>query len=462
MLSLTLTFLLGRVLLSRVVVPALMAGVLCISPIPTAYGQESRQQRDTSKQKQRQNRKNQQSSARDQQELGANKAGQNNATLMDEHAEDESPELGVIVGSCPGEGVCVLDTVWASPADEAGIVHGDYIMSIGDTTVSNPKELMDAIKQLKSGEKVKIKFWRQGETKESDVTLASKSDRMPEGQNAWLGVMLMPAEEGGVRIEQVVRNSPAEQAGLKRGDMIIKQGDREVKDVQSFVECVEDKGPDSQMQLTVKRDGREEQIDVTLGHEDDAPMQFMRESMRMPMDDMSIGGGNFQDSTGMIDQTLDNMRRRLRSLENELRELRGEGGQRGSTQRGDRQRDDDQVNDSQSDDFSFAPATSSDNGIMLVVDADDRWGNRGWNNRRWNDRGWNNNRGWNDSRWNDGRDWGNRYRSGYRSPLYRSPRYGNSYYRYGGAPYYRGGGSGFGRSWGRSGIQLGNFGVYWY
>ncbi len=54
----------------------------------------------------------------------------NSTSSSDEYDPGESPQLGVIIGSCPGAAVCVLDTVWGSPADEAGNVHGEATMTV--------------------------------------------------------------------------------------------------------------------------------------------------------------------------------------------------------------------------------------------------------------------------------------------------------------------------------------------
>ena len=59
------------------------------------------------------------------QKTNENQTATNSSNSSDEHDADESPQLGVIIGSCPGQGVCVLDTVWGSPADEAGMLHSN-------------------------------------------------------------------------------------------------------------------------------------------------------------------------------------------------------------------------------------------------------------------------------------------------------------------------------------------------
>ena len=402
-----------------------------------AWSQQSQQQTDASK-----------SSAGDQ--AGAKSTGGNASHSQQqhsEHAEQESPALGVVVGSCPGKGVCVEDTVYGSPADEAGIRQGDYILSVDGQQFSSPQQLTDAVKKMKAGKQVSVKFWREGEEMSEQLTLASQAEQPPESHKAWLGVMLAPADEEGVAIVQVISDSPASEAGLQEGDTITKQSGKKVSDIQSLMESVEDSGPGSELQLTIKRNGKEQQIPVKLGHVHQAPMRFLRHIhiLTYPNDSQSASGqsgsGGESNST---DEMLDEMRRQIRELQQQISELKGQqGGQ--------------QARGADSDDLSMKVPTKGSNGTMLVVQ---RGGHQGTHNRGYSNRGnnWNRNQSWNNYSNND---WRNRYQSQYRSPLYRSPQYGNSYYRYGGQPYYGNFGRGYGSGYSRPGIQLGNFGVYW-
>ncbi len=47
-------------------------------------------------------------------------------------SDDDSPSLGVLVGPCPGRGVCVIATMQGSPAERNGIQADDYILAIGE------------------------------------------------------------------------------------------------------------------------------------------------------------------------------------------------------------------------------------------------------------------------------------------------------------------------------------------
>lgn len=360
---------------------------------------------------------------------GANAQQQQTA---DPHAVDESPALGVVVGSCPGDAVCVLDTVWGSPADEAGLRQGDYILSVNNKRVTSPSELNQMMEQLGEDQELTLVVWRNGKQAETKLRAATKGEAEPPSHRAWLGVMLRPASEKGVEVQQVVRNSPASDAGLRSGDRIVKIGDRDITDAKSFVECVEDKGPDDEIELTMMRGDDEQQLSVTLGSLDEAPMQFLRQA-RQPMDSQRspTPADDSSQADDVLEETLDELREQIRELRQEVQELTGG-----------------QQQTKKDNDLSHLPITSEDDETLVVQ--------RGIDSRNWN-RG----RG---RRWsNNYYDWNSRYRSNFRTPLNRSPRYGNSYYRYGGQPLYRNyGNRGYRYGMGRPGMQFGNLGVYWY
>jgi serine protease Do len=93
----------------------------------------------------------------------------------------------------------------------------------------------------------------------------------------WLGVMIQPVtpdiaqqfnlsgEPRGSLIGDVTAGSPAERAGLKRGDIILGLNGTEIKDRDELRLRIASMAPGSTANLRVFRDGREQQIAVTLG-----------------------------------------------------------------------------------------------------------------------------------------------------------------------------------------------------
>jgi serine protease Do len=69
----------------------------------------------------------------------------------------------------------------------------------------------------------------------------------------------------GVAVEKVMEKSPAESAGIRTGDVIVKFNGDEVTSVRKLTRLIGEVDPDHQATLTVLRDGREQNITVTVG-----------------------------------------------------------------------------------------------------------------------------------------------------------------------------------------------------
>src|SRR3989442_9105370 len=72
-------------------------------------------------------------------------------------------------------------------------------------------------------------------------------------------------EARGVLVGDVSPDGPAPAAGIRRGDVITAVDDKPVDDVGHFRNLVADTPPGTRVRLTVKRDGREEPIEVAVG-----------------------------------------------------------------------------------------------------------------------------------------------------------------------------------------------------
>ena len=73
------------------------------------------------------------------------------------------------------------------------------------------------------------------------------------------------ANDGGVLVTEVVEDSPAENAGLKAGDVILSVEGEQVEDSRDLVEVIRSHNPDSIVELKVIRKNRPRKMKVTLG-----------------------------------------------------------------------------------------------------------------------------------------------------------------------------------------------------
>jgi serine protease Do len=93
----------------------------------------------------------------------------------------------------------------------------------------------------------------------------------------WLGVQIQPVTEDiaaslgvpgtdGAIVADAQPESPAAKAGIVAGDIITKVNNAPVKDPKELSATISRMDPDQKVNVTVVRDGREQQIEVTLGN----------------------------------------------------------------------------------------------------------------------------------------------------------------------------------------------------
>jgi len=196
-------------------------------------------------------------------------------------------QVGALVSSVDADG----------PAEKAGIARGDIILEVGGTPVNSYADLQKAIASKKPGDTVAVKI-RHGDLQSTvSVTLAENKGKAYLGVSISLGgrdlsqrqldrgsrgaVPLLPAPRQlpllagpGAVITKVVAGSPAEKAGLKKGDLIPSVDGTAVDAANSLSSLIASHKVGDTVTLSV-RTGRQEPRDVkvTLGkHPDkDAP-----------------------------------------------------------------------------------------------------------------------------------------------------------------------------------------------
>ena len=72
----------------------------------------------------------------------------------------------------------------------------------------------------------------------------------------------------GVGITQVVQGSPAEKAGLKKGDVILRLDGENITSVRKLNRLVAEIAPDQSVKVTVSRGGSEQELTATIGKRD--------------------------------------------------------------------------------------------------------------------------------------------------------------------------------------------------
>lgn len=93
--------------------------------------------------------------------------------------------------------------------------------------------------------------------------------KRPEKGKAFLGVVVEPNGEDGLRVRKVGRESPAEQAGIKEGDVLLKMDGELLSSEEQFTDLLKEKAPDDRVAFEMLRGEKTETLTLRLGDRDE-------------------------------------------------------------------------------------------------------------------------------------------------------------------------------------------------
>ncbi|MEM9235656.1 MAG: S1C family serine protease, partial [Verrucomicrobiota bacterium] len=93
--------------------------------------------------------------------------------------------------------------------------------------------------------------------------------KRPEKGKAFLGLLAEERKEGGLQVKKVGRESPAERAGFKVGDVLLKMDGVELSTRDGFKDMMKEKAPDDRVAFEMLRDGKTTTLTLRLGNRDE-------------------------------------------------------------------------------------------------------------------------------------------------------------------------------------------------
>lgn len=149
-----------------------------------------------------------------------------------------------------------------------------------------------------------------------------------DAQGGYLGVQVqdvtralqrarnLPTEEGAL-VSRVEDESPADQAGIRRGDVITEVNRQKVDSSQDLIRVVRGMGPGSRVRVTMWRSGSLRTVNVQLGERP----QGMMPGMGMP--NFRFPNGDDHNKMPMPPEVNDqDVRQQIRELRDQIQELR--------------------------------------------------------------------------------------------------------------------------------------------
>ncbi len=175
-------------------------------------------------------------------------------------------------------GVLVKDVAPKSPAAAAGIATGDVILDMDGHPLDDPEGLRFRIATMAAKSTVQMTVWHAGKSRTANVTLTLPPEDPPRdladlgGRHALSGAHVgnlnpafadelgMDPSARGVVVDKLQRGSPAEQIGLRPGDVLVSLNQASIDSVKQLRELIDTS--QRPWVLSVRRNG--ELITVTL------------------------------------------------------------------------------------------------------------------------------------------------------------------------------------------------------
>ena len=175
------------------------------------------------------------------------------------------------LGEDDEKGVKISRVTPEGPAAKAGLQANDIVTSFDGLKPESWDGLVSAVASKKVGDKVKVKYERDEEEKEVEMTMEVREipegarRQQPETQSGvYVGVQGQNATGGGASITEITKGGPAERAGLMAGDVIKSINGKEVESYRSFTESLRELKVGDVLKFSIARATEVKEVDVTV------------------------------------------------------------------------------------------------------------------------------------------------------------------------------------------------------
>ena len=194
--------------------------------------------------------------------------------------QDIDPSIAKALNLNPARGGLISEVFEGSPAEKGGIKAGDVIRSINGKIIEDANDLRNTVAALRPSENADFEILRDGKTLKLKVNIALRDENslagvMPDSKsdkkssvNEW-GIQAseltkeqkkaagLAESSGGVFVTSVTEKSPAEKAGIRKGDIILVANHKSIASLKDFNSAF---GDAKAILLLIRRSGSQSYI----------------------------------------------------------------------------------------------------------------------------------------------------------------------------------------------------------
>ncbi len=185
------------------------------------------------------------------------------------YIQDVDKALAESLGLSEPRGALIAQVEEDSPAHDAGIEAGDVIIEFAGVDILEASDLPHTVGLIAPGKKVNAVVVRKGKERKIKVTVGARPGEEDatgsSGQGDLLGLDVSELTDkmrenwrlsGGVVVDTVHPDTPAEAAGLRAGDVIVQLGYKTIDDLSDYDAALEELPRDQPVALRFSRRGR--------------------------------------------------------------------------------------------------------------------------------------------------------------------------------------------------------------
>ncbi|MFH1699009.1 MAG: PDZ domain-containing protein [Candidatus Zixiibacteriota bacterium] len=256
------------------------------------------------------------------------------------------------------EGIVIIDVLDGSPAEEAGLRKKDIIVKFNGKNIDGSTPLRDYVLDTEAGDEVDIVFVRDGDEKTGIVKIGNrpKSSTFDESimgykgprnygyslisePSGYIGVGILDindqlgeyfgVEDGnGVLVAEVKEGSPAENAGIKAGDVIIGIDGEDVNSTGELREIIGTKEEGDEAKISYLRDKKEYAVTVEIAEYEPEVYSFSPPQISIPAPGSKnyglrwFGDDDFDVHFDNQSSEINELREEIKKLEKEIKKIK--------------------------------------------------------------------------------------------------------------------------------------------